>query len=148
MIESVTGANKEEDPGPARPPGDHTPPRSATSEPEKTDRAERPLSSEYGSPEGLAAASAAATFLSAVVYLSPRLSAAHICRHLVVFFFLFRTSASISCCCCCCCGLKILSVWLISKSCLQTERESLRTNVILEGCLRRPLPSPLLVSNH
>lgn len=52
MIESATGASKEEDSGPLQPPGEHTPSHSATLETEKTDRAERPLSSEYSSPEG------------------------------------------------------------------------------------------------
>lgn len=50
MIESVAGASKEEDSGPSDPQGDHTPSHSVTLESEKTDRAERPLSSEYGSP--------------------------------------------------------------------------------------------------
>lgn len=71
MIESATGANKEEDPGPVRPPGERTPPRSATLEPEKTDRAERPLSSEYSSPEGQIAAYTVAMFFSVVLYPSP-----------------------------------------------------------------------------
>lgn len=92
MIESVTGANKEEDPGPVRPPGDRTPPRSATLEPEKTDRAERPLSSEYSSPEGQIAAYTVAVFLSIALYLSPSPPPpVRICRHLV---FLFRTSVA------------------------------------------------------
>ena len=46
MIESVAGASQEVDSGPPRPQGDCTPSRPLTSEPEKADRAERPLSSE------------------------------------------------------------------------------------------------------
>lgn len=85
MIESVTGANKEEDPGPVRPPGDHTPPRSATLEPEKPDRAERPLSSEYSFPEGQIAACAVAMFLSVVLCLSP----SPLLASVVILFFFF-----------------------------------------------------------
>lgn len=52
MIESVAAAREEEeeDSGPSDPRGDGAPSHSVTLESEKTDRAERPLSSEYGSP--------------------------------------------------------------------------------------------------
>lgn len=46
MIESAAGASQEVDSGASRPQGDHTPSRPVTSEPEKADRVERPLSSE------------------------------------------------------------------------------------------------------
>lgn len=48
MIESVAAAREEEeeDSGPSDPRGDGAPSRSVTLESEKTDRAERPLSSE------------------------------------------------------------------------------------------------------
>lgn len=70
MIESVTGASKEEDSGPLQPPGDHTPSHSVTLEPEKTDRAERPLSSEYSSPDSQITVYNVAMFLSVVSYVS------------------------------------------------------------------------------
>lgn len=46
VIESAAGASQEVDSGASRPQGDHTPSRPVTSEPEKADRVERPLSSE------------------------------------------------------------------------------------------------------
>lgn len=47
MIDSITGASKENDLGFFPPPGEDAPSQSATLEPDKTDRAERPRSSEY-----------------------------------------------------------------------------------------------------
>lgn len=70
MIESATRARKEEDSGPLQPLCDHTPSHSVTLEPERTDRAERPLSSEYSSLEGQITVYTAAMFLSVVLYLS------------------------------------------------------------------------------
>lgn len=70
MIERVTGASKEEDSGPLQPPCDHTPSQSVTLETGKTDRGERPLSSEYSSPEGHIAIYNVAVFLSVVSYVS------------------------------------------------------------------------------
>lgn len=91
MIESAAAAaSKEEEERPSQPPGDHTPSHPVTSEPEKANRAERPLSSEYGSPKGQITVHAVAMFLSIVLYL-------------LFFFtlcsvFMFFTSVSSSCC--------------------------------------------------
>lgn len=49
MIDSVAGASMEEDSGSFPPLGEDTPSQSATLEPDKSDRAERPHSSEYSS---------------------------------------------------------------------------------------------------
>lgn len=46
VIDSVTGATKEEGSGSFPPPGDDTPSQAATLEPDKPDRGERPPSSE------------------------------------------------------------------------------------------------------
>lgn len=53
MIESAAGVSKEVDSGPSHPSGDHTSSHPVTVEPEKADRDERPLSSEYSSPKGV-----------------------------------------------------------------------------------------------
>lgn len=88
MIESAAGsASKEVDSGPSQPAGDHTPSHPVTLEPEKADRAERPLSSEYSSPKSQVTVHNVATFLSDVLSFFTLLS----------LFFFFFTSALSSC---------------------------------------------------
>lgn len=80
MIESVTGASKEEDSGPLQPPCD----QSVTLETGKTDRGEHPLSSEYSSPERHIAMYSVVVFLSVVSCVSSSilLTSVFICLHL------------------------------------------------------------------
>lgn len=51
MIDGITGASKEES---SPPPGEDAPSQAATLEPDKTDRGERPRSSEYCPPPPMA----------------------------------------------------------------------------------------------
>lgn len=48
VIDSVTGASKEEGSGSFPPPAEDTPSQAGTLEPDRSDRGERPPSSEYG----------------------------------------------------------------------------------------------------
>lgn len=50
MIDSITGASKEEGSGSFPPPAEDVPSQAATLEPDKPDRGERPPSSEYSPP--------------------------------------------------------------------------------------------------
>lgn len=96
MIESAAGASKEADSGPSQPAGDRTPSHPVTLEPEKADRAERPLSSECGSPKCQITVYNVVVFLSVVLHVS--------CFNLLssvlisLFFSFFFTSVLSHCC--------------------------------------------------
>ncbi len=109
MVESATGGCKEVDSGSSQPSGDHTPSHPVTLEPEKADRAEHPLSSEYSTPKGQTRGHTVAMPLS-VVYM-------HHCLLSSVYFFFTSVLSS-------CSDLKIMLSDSLKKPVYRKNRES------------------------